>query len=155
MKKLTVTDWLNRYEQTSAAKKTAIVYTLEKRVYMSLVDSLEGLPVTIFSRVDKSGAEYDVLRLDLKQIDLLHLRDKGAALLGWAKDIFPKERHNKGAIVERLVIEKYHGQAAKTGAAYYKSGDAIIAGIDTQIKYQDGTLADIETIRKQWKKRKG
>lgn len=155
MKKLTVTDWLNRYEQTSAAKKTAIVYTLEKRVYMSLVDSLEGLPVTIFSRVDKSGAEYDILRLDLKQIDLLHLRDRGAALLGWARDIFPQERHNKGAIVERLVIEKYHGQAAKTGAPYYESGDAIIAGMETQIKYQDGTLADIETIRKQWKKRKG
>ena len=155
MKKLTVNDWLHRYEQTSAAKKTAIVYTLEKRVYMSLVDSLEGLPVTIFSRVDKSGAEYDILRLDLKQIDLLHLSDKGAALLGWAKDIFPKERHNKGAIVESLVIEKYHGQAAKTGAAYYESGDAIIAGMETQIKYQDGTLADIETIRKQWKKRKG
>ena len=154
MKKITITEWLNRYENTSAAKKTALVYTLEKRVYMSLVDSLEGLPVTIFARVDNSGNEYDILRLDLKQIDLLRLRDKGAALLGWAKDIFPKERHNKGEIIERLVIERYNGKPAKVGTPYYEAGDAIIAGIETQIKYSDGTLARIDTIRNQWNKQK-
>ena len=113
MKKLTVNDWLHRYEQTSAAKKTAIVYTLEKRVYMSLVDSLEGLPVTSFSRVDKSGAEYDILRLDLKQIDLLHLRDKGAALLGWddadagavAADLIQRSITDKRQKLARLIMK--------------------------------------------------
>lgn len=148
-------EWVEKYEQTSAAKQTIIVYTLEKRVYMSVVNSLKGLPVAVYPRVDEQGREYDAIRLDLKQIDLLHLRDKGAALLGWARDIFPKERHNKGEIVERLVIEKYHGQAAKTGAPYYESGDAIIAGVETQIKYSNGTLAPIDAISEQWKKRKG
>lgn len=148
-------EWVEKYEQTSAAKQTIIVYTLEKRVYMSVVKSLKGLPVAVYPRVDEQGREYDAIRLDLKQIDLLHLRDKGAALLGWARDIFPKERHNKGEIVERLVIEKYHGQAAKTGAPYYESGDAIIAGVETQIKYSNGTLASIDAISEQWKKRKG
>ena len=161
MAKLTVKEWAKRYEQTSAAKKTALVYTLEKRVYMSLLDSLEGLPVKINQRVSDNGEYYETLRLDLRQIDLLHLRDKGAALLGAAKDFFKEwedtkkeTKENRGNYVERKIIERYHGQQAKASAAYYESGDAIIAGMEVQIKYQDGTLAKIDTIRNQWNKQK-
>lgn len=165
MKKLTAIEMLKRYELTSAAVKTALIYTVEKRVYMSLLDSLEGLPVKINQRVSDNGEYYETLRLDLRQIDLLHLRDKGAALLGAAKDFFKEwedtkkeTKENRGNYVERKIIERYHGQQAKASAAYYESGDAIIAGMEVQIKYQDGTLAKIDTIRNQWnkqKKRKG
>lgn len=152
---MNLNEWVEKYESTSKATQTIITYTLEKRVYMSVIKSLKGLPVTIYPRVDSTGKEYDAIRLDLKQIDLLRLRDKGAALLGWAKDIFPKTCHNKGAIIERLIIERYNGKPAKVGAPYYESGDAIIGGIETQIKYSNGTLANIETIREQWEKQKG
>ncbi|MBO7695133.1 MAG: hypothetical protein J6T10_21135 [Methanobrevibacter sp.] len=165
MKKLTAIEMLKRYELTSAAVKTALIYTVEKRVYMSLLDSLEGLPVKINQRISDDGEYYETLRLDLRQIDLLHLRDKGAALLGAAKDFFKEwedtkkeTKENRGNYVERKIIERYHGQQAKASAAYYESGDAIIAGMEVQIKYQDGTLAKIDTIRNQWnkqKKRKG
>ena len=156
MTKLTVTEWLNRYEQTSAADKIALVYTLEKRVYMSLVDSLNGLPIRVCDRIDENGASYQTLRLDLKQKDCLHLRDNGAALLGWHKDIFA-DSSNKGMTVEQLVIDKYHGQAEKAGTPYYMAGDAIIAGMNVQIKYMNATLTTLDTIRKAWKnkKRKG
>ena len=162
MKKLTAVEMLKRYEATSAAVKIALVYTVEKRVYMSLLDSLEGLPVKINQRVSDDGECYETLRLDLRQIDLLHLRDKGAALLGVAKDFFKEwedtkeeTKENRGNYVERKIIERYHGQQAKASAAYYESGDALIAGMEVQIKYQDGTLAKLETIQKQWKKRAG
>lgn len=154
MAKLTCMEWVNRYELTSAADKIALVYVLEKRVYMTLLDSLRGLPVKVCDRIDDSGATYQTLRLDLKQKDCLRLRDNGSALLGWVKDIFNGDE-NKGTTVERLVIEKYHGQAAKVGAAYYESGDAIIAGMQVQIKFQNATLTKLDTIRKAWKKRKG
>lgn len=154
MAKLTVKEWLNRYELTTAADKIALVYVLEKRVYMALLDSLRGLPVKVCDRVDDNGAAYQTLRLDLKQNDCLHLRDNGSALLGWAKDIF-QDGENKGNTVERLVIEKYHGQATKTGAAYCESGDAIIAGMQVQIKFMNATLTKLDTIRKAWKKRRG
>lgn len=160
MKKLNAVEMLRRYELTSAAIKTALVYTVEKRVYMSLLDSLEGLPVRINQRITDDGEYYETLRLDLRQIDLLRLRDKGAALLGAARDFFKEwedtkkeTKENKGNYVERKIIERYHGQQAKASAAYYESGDAIIAGMEVQIKYQDGTLAKLETIQKQWKKR--
>ena len=160
MKKLTAVEMLRRYELTSAAVKTALIYTLEKRVYMSLLDSLEGLPVRINQRITDEGECYETLRLDLRQIDLLHLRDKGAALLGTATEFFKEwedtkkeTKENRGNYVERKIIERYHGQQAKASTAYYESGDAIIAGMEVQIKYQDGTLAKLETIRKQWKKR--
>ena len=162
MKKLTAVEMLRRYELTSAAVKTALIYTVEKRVYMSLLDSLEGLPVKITSRVDDNGNYYETLRLDLRQIDMLHLRDKGAALLGAAKDFFQEwedtkkeTKENRGNYVERKIIERYHGQQAKASAAYYESGDALIAGMEVQIKYQDGTLAKLDTIQRQWKKRAG
>ena len=161
MKKLTAIEMLKRYELTSAAVKTALIYTVEKRVYMSLLDSLEGLPVKINQRISDDGEYYETLRLDLRQIDLLHLRDKGAALLGAAKDFFKEwedtkkeTKENRGNYVERKIIERYHGQQAKASAAYYESGDAIIAGMEVQIKYQDGTLAKIDTIRNQWNKQK-
>ena len=148
-------EWLEKYESTSAATQTILAFTLEKRVYMTVVQSLKGLPVAIYPRTNAQGIEYDALRLDLKQIDLLRLRDKGAALLGWAKDIFPKTCHNRGAIIEQFIIEKYHGQAAKASAPYYECGDAIICGQETQIKYYDSTLASLDTIREQWEKKKG
>ncbi len=156
MAKLTIREWIERYEGTTAAKQTALVYTLEKRVYMSLLETMKGLPMTICKRT-KNGEEYETLRLDLKQIDLLHLRDKGAALLGTANDFFRewnKEQENKGQFVERKVIERYHGIKSKNGTAYYMAGDAIIAGIETQIKYQDGTLSRLDTIRKAYNNKK-
>lgn len=153
MAKLTVKEWINRYEKTTAAEKIALVYTLEKRVYMTLIDSLEGLPIIVCDRIDESGKGYQTLRLDLKQKDCLRLRDKGSALLGWDKDIFVKGE-NKGNVAERLVIEKYHGIAEKAGTAYYESGDAIIAGISVQIKYMNGTITKLDTIRKAWKNKK-
>ena len=156
MAKLTVKEWLNRYEKTSAADKIALVYTLEKRVYMSLIDSLEGLPVQVCDRTDKNGETYQTLRLDLKQKDCLCLRDHGAALLGWHNDIFASDE-NKGMTIEKLVINKYHGQAEKAGTPYYMAGDAIIAGMKVQIKYMNATLTTLDTIRKAWtnKKKKG
>lgn len=154
MAKMTCMEWLNRYELTSAADKIALVYVLEKRVYMALLDSLRGLPIKVCDRIDENGTAYQTLRLDLKQKDYLKLRDNGSALLGWAKDIF-QDGENKGNTVERVVIEKYHGKAAKTGTAYYESGDAIIAGMQVQIKFQNATLTTLDTIRKAWKKRKG
>lgn len=160
MKKLTAVEMLKRYEATSTAVKTALIYTVEKRVYMSLLDSLEGLPVKINQRISDDGEYYETLRLDLRQIDMLRLRDKGAALLGTARDFFNEwentkheTRENKGNYVERKIIERYHGQPAKVNAAYYESGDALIAGMEVQIKCQDGTLARLDTIEKQWKKR--
>ena len=160
MKKITAVEWMERYEITSAANTIALVYTLEKRVYMSIVEDMTRLPVKIEQRTSISGEEYESLRLDVKQINLLHLRDKGAALLGFAKDFFAewentrKDTHeNKGEYIERKIIEKYHGTPARVGAAYYESGDAIIAGMDVQIKGTDATLARIDTIREQWKKK--
>lgn len=152
-KKLTVSEWVRRYEMTSAAEKIALVYVLEKRVYMALLDSLQGLPVRVCDRIDDNGAPYQTLRLDLKQSDCLRLRDKGSALIGWSKDIF-NTSDNKGVTVEKLVIERYHGTPAKVGAAYYESGDATIAGQEIQIKFQNATLARIDTIRKVWRNKK-
>lgn len=157
-KKLTAIDWLERYIETEAAEQTAIVYTLEKRVYMSVIPSMKNFPVQIHNWIDSEGHEWNVLRLNLKQIDLLRLRDKGAACLGFAKDFFSewKRDESKGMFVERKVIEKYHGIAAKPSTPYFEAGDAIIAGMETQIKYENGTLAKLETIKKAWmKKRKG
>lgn len=152
-KKLTVSEWVKRYENTSAAHKIALVYVLEKRVYMALLDSLQGLPVRVCDRIDENGASYQTLRLDLKQADCLRLRDKGSALLGWSKDIFSGSE-NKGVIAEKLVINRYNGKPAKVGAAYYESGDVTIAGMEIQVKFQNATLTRLDTIRRAWRNKK-
>lgn len=144
----------NRYDETTAADKIALVYTLEKRVYMSLIDKISALPLKIENRIDENGEAFQTLRLDLKQMDLLHLRDKGAALLGWAKDIFNGEE-NRGYIAEKLLIEKYHAQQVKTGTAYNVNGDLIVAGMRIQVKYQNATVTRLDYIDKVWNEKKG
>lgn len=151
--RLDANEWVRRYELTSAAQKIALVYVLEKRVYMALLDTLQGLPIKVCDKLDDNGTEYQTLRIDLKQRDCLKLRDNGSALLGWSKDIFSNDE-NKGSTVERLVINKYHGKPAEAGIPYYKAGDAIIAGMEVQIKFMNATLAKLDTIRKVWKNKK-
>ena len=85
-------------------------------------------------------------------MDCLKLRDKGAALLGTEKEFFKDKTdgENIGEYVERKIIERYHGIASETGTPYYKAGDAVIAGMNIQIKYENGTLARLDTIKKAW-----
>lgn len=149
---------LKGYEKTSAAKKTALVFTLEKRVYLSL---LEVLPCEIIKtdfKANENGEFTPRLRLSMRQIDKLRLRDKGAALLGTIEKFFEgfdKTHENKGNYVERKVIERYHGVASPVNTPYYVAGDAIIAGEQIQIKYENGTLATYETIIKAMEEKKG
>lgn len=152
MKKLTIADYIERYEKTSKAEKTALVFHLEKRVYMALIDSVKGLPIQVCDRIDEQGRAYQTLRLNLKQRDCLRLRDKGAALLGTVTEFFADklDEENNGEYVERKVIERYHGRASEKGIAYYKAGDAEIAGMQVQIKFENGTLARLDTIQKAW-----
>ena len=147
-------EYANKYDETTAADKIALIYTLEKRVYMSLIDKISILPLKIENRIDENGETFQTLRLDLKQMDLLHLRDKGAALLGWAKDIF-NSKENHGYIAEKLLIEKYHAQQVKAGTAYNVNGDLIIAGMRIQVKYQNATITRLDTIDKVWNEKKG
>lgn len=154
-------NYVERYEKTTAAEKTALIFHLERRVYMVLLDSIAHLPIIICDRIDDKGNEYQTLRLNLRQIDCLRLRDKGAALLGTEKEFFADKRENEnmGEYVERKIIERYHGIASEKGTPYYKAGDAIIAGMNIQIKYENGTLARLDTIKKAWaalnRKKKG
>ena len=156
-KAITAEQYRERFIMTDAADKTALIFHLEKRVYMSLLENVRGLPVELVTRTDDNGVEYRTVRLALRTIDKLKLRDKGAALLGTVEDFFADfvKGENKGLFVERKVIARYHGIASKPGTPYYKAGDALIAGMQVQIKYENGTLATVNTINRQWRKRKG
>lgn len=149
---------MNGYEKTSAAKKTALVFTLEKRVYLSLLEVLPREIVKTDFKADENGEFTPRLRLSMRQIDKLRLRDKGAALLGTVEKFFSdfdKTHENRGNYVERKVIERYHGIASPVNTPYYVAGDAIIAGEQIQIKYENGTLATYETIMKAMEEKKG
>lgn len=149
---------LNNYELTTAAKKTALVFSLEKRVYMALLDTIPAALIKTDFKVDENGDLQPRLRLSMNQLSKLRLRDKGAALLGTVEEFFEdfdKTHENKGNYVERKVIERYHGIASPVNTPYYMAGDAIIASEQIQIKYENGTLATYETIMKAMEEKKG
>lgn len=143
-----------KYDETSGHDKIALVYTLEKRVYVSLIDKIVNLPLKIENRIDENGENYQTLRLAVKQIDLLRLRDKGAALLGWAKDIF-NGNENRGKISEQILVNKYHAELVKAGTAYNENGDLIIGGERIQVKYQNATVTTLATIDRVWNEMQG
>ena len=147
----------NLYESTAAHSRIALFFTLEKRYYMAMVESLRPEWVeTDFIINENSGEMVPALRLCMKQIDFLRLRDfHGAKCLGFVKDFFKEwedtkdsTKENKGQFVERRFIEMFHATEGKKNAAYYEDGDCSLFGEQIQIKAQNATLAKFETIIK-------
>lgn len=145
----------NAYESTSAASRIALFFTLEKRVYMAMLDSLNPEWIeTDFIVNENNGELIPALRLSMKQKDYLRLRDfHGAKCFGFEKDFFKewdetkKDTHeNKGDYIERKFVETFKAKASKKGIAYYLSGDCELFGEQIQVKFGRATLAKFETI---------
>lgn len=143
------------YEITAAHNRIALFFTLEKRIYMAMLDALKLEWVeTDFIVNENSGELIPALRLSMNQKDYLRLRDfHGAKCFGFEKDFFKEweetkkeTRENKGDYIERKFVETFHAKASQKGIAYYEKGDCELFGEEIQIKYGRATLAKFETI---------
>lgn len=147
----TTVKMFNLYESTAAHDRIALFFTLEKRVYMSIVDALKIEWIETDYQLDNETGEYvPALRLNMRQIDFLRLRDfYGAKCFGFEKEFFKewnKEEENKGEFIERRFVEMFHAKASRKNTPYYEKGDCELFGEQIQIKAQRATLARYETI---------
>lgn len=143
----TVPALLNDYEATTAADFTRYAFPIGNKIYEIIFKALPEWLV----RMDRESSGHggaEKIRINPTVINKQKLLDMGAAYIGTAEELFDKSIKNKGHKYEKYCTEKA-GQIWKADRVeYYKDGDLTVNGIKYQIKYDDASLANVNTIEK-------
>lgn len=140
---------LNAYNATSAAAAYILGFILNNMVYMV---TLEHLPEWLIGldRESKSHGGAQKLRIRMTAINKRKLMNMNAAYIGTVQEVLAS-RKNKGEAFEKWITEKSGQNWVKDSVPYYMDGDITINGIKYQIKFDNASLANENTINKAMK----
>lgn len=140
-----VSGLLNDYERTTAADFTRYAFPIDGKVYEIVLKALPLWLVKLDRESSKHGGA-EKIRINPTAINKQKLLRMGAAYIGTIEELFDPTVKNKGHKYEKYCTEKA-GQAWKADRIeYYKDGDLTVNGIKYQIKYDDASLANVNTI---------
>lgn len=143
---MTINERIENYKATSAADAYILGITYHETVYELVVDEI---PDFCFKgdRESKShgGVEKIRFRLTIEEKWLI-IHRYGARAIGTPGEILAG-RKNKGEAWEKYQTEKAGQEWHKDSVPYYKDGDLTVNGVKYQIKFEDASFANENTIR--------
>lgn len=140
------------YRRTSGADAYMIGFEVDNRVFLIVMKELEERFVKIDRDSKKNGGRAK-LRLKIDETNKKILLNRGAQYIGTMDEIMILK--NKGDSLEKWIYEKNGQVWKKNSVAYYLQGDIEINGKQYQIKWENASLANEQTIAKgiEYKKR--
>lgn len=98
-------------------------------------------------RASASKGGFRKIRIKAKSADLKALLPK-ARLLGSA-DLLLDEKYNKGEMFEKVITETFTGEKwVKDSVPFFMAGDAVINGVNVQIKLNGAELTNERTLKR-------
>ena len=137
---------LNAYEATTAATAYIIGFLMNGKVYEIILNALPTWLVTM-DRESTSHGGARKLRLTLTAMNKARLMNAGAAYIGTVDEILTS-RKNRGEAFEKYVTERAGQVWKKDSVPYYVDGDLTVGATKYQIKFENASLANENTIAK-------
>ena len=144
---MTFTEMIKNYKATSAAMAYIIGFILGGTVYELVIDEM---PDWMFKmgRESSSHGGAEKLRFRPSKNDKMVMKNLlGAKAIGTVEEIL-SGRKNKGEAWEKYQTEKAGQEWVKDSVPYYLDGDLTVDGIKYQLKFEDASFANVETISK-------
>lgn len=139
-------EMLNNYNATSAADAYILGFSDKDRVYEIIVEHLPEWLIGL-DRESSSHGGARKLRIKMTAINKRKLIAIGAQYIGTVAEILTA-RKNKGEAFEKWITEKAGQDWVKDSIPYYIDGDITINGKKYQIKFDNASLANENTIAK-------
>ena len=138
---------ISNYRKFSAAKKYALGFERDGKIYMSLVDEIMPRWIRVETSSTKNGNKRK-LQLRLHAEDCKRLIRNGAQVLCSVEEL-PKARckNNKGVAFECAVSEHYGVEfRGKDNIGFWYDGDLTVDGISYQIKLNGAQIVAESTL---------
>lgn len=137
-----------RYYTIAAAKVYYIGFIVDGELYMFIIRG--EIPAFLLRESTSSKAtKCATVRIQVKATcaKSQYIHDKRVIHLGPASLIEYKDKYNKGQHFERYIVERFTGKTwTPDTTPWYKAGDAEINGEQVQIKFNDATVTDEDTL---------
>lgn len=140
-----VKELLKIYEATTAANRTLLVFQLNGRAYAAFLNALTVDMVSLSRESTKNGG-WTKLVFHLTNAQKIALIEAGAEEIGDIADILALNT-NKGYAVERWATERYTSEKWEPDhIPYYKQGDIRVDGEEIQVKFENASLTNTNTM---------
>lgn len=142
---MTIKERIENYKATSAADAYIIGITYHETIYELVIDEI---PDFCFKddHESKSHGGAAKIRFRLTKDEKRVILQMGAVPVGTVDEILTG-RKNKGEAWEKYQTEKAGQEWHKDSVPYYMDGDLTVNGIKYQIKFEDASFANENTIR--------
>ena len=141
----TAPELLKAYEETTAADYTRYAFPIDNKVYEIIFKALPAWLVKMDRESTKHGGA-EKIRINPTAENKRKLLALGAAYIGTIEELFDVDVKNKGHKYEKYCAEKAGQTWKRDRVEYYKDGDLTINSIKYQIKFDDASLANVNTI---------
>lgn len=142
---------LRDYEDTTAAHKVALGFSIKQDAYLIHLPCFQTNMVKLDHEGSSRGGALK-LRMNLTMKVKAILKANGAVKVGTVSEVLAG-RKNAGEAFEKWYTERAGQVWVKDSIPYYKDGDITINGEKIQIKWENASLANENTIRTalEWK----
>ena len=151
---MTKTTFLKNYNKFSAAHNYIICFLYKKQFYMIKVDKIQPRWVVENYETYNHTQKYMIYLNNKYKEQLIR---KGAKAYMTEEEFLAIDVNNKGRKCEKFLHElsNQDGEYKYDTVPFHKDGDITINGIKYQVKFQNASLANVRTIEKLKKERRG